>query len=142
MENNKAVEELRRIVNDLDKRADALEQEITRVTSLLADDPRYGRKGLLTEVENLRKDQENLRRLVDGFEDREEIRDRQTKETADRLAATVRERAEDLRADAVAREKKRDRFFVWVFGLLGTIIAGLIVTGVGVYLNVVLGGAP
>lgn len=140
MENDKAIGELRRIVDELDKRADALEQEISRVTGLLADDTRYGRKGLLTEVENLRNEQQNLRRLVEGFEDREERREREAKATADKLAATVRERAAEVRADADAREKKRDRFFVWVFGLLGTIIAGLVVTGVGVYLNVVLGG--
>ncbi len=140
MDNDRAVTELRRIVDELDAKVDELTKETERVTGLLADDPRYGRKGLLTEVEYIRQEQIRLKRLLDGYEDREQRREDEVKKTAQTLAETVRERAAEIRDEATAREKKRDRFFVWVFGLLGTIIAGLVVTGVGVYLNVLVGG--
>ncbi len=142
MENDRVASELRKIIEELDIKVDELTKESERVTGLLADDPRYGRKGLLTEVENIRQEQIRLKRLLDGYEDREQRREDEVKRTATTLAETVKARADELKEDALAREKKRDRFFVWVFGLLGTIIAGLVVTGVGVYLNVILGAGP
>lgn len=142
MDSNQVISELRLVVQELDVKVDELTKESERVTSLLADDPRYGRKGLLTAVENIRQEQDRLKRLLDGYEDREQRREDEVKKTAQTLADTVKARADELKEDALAREKKRDRFFVWVFGLLGTIIAGLVVTGVGVYLNVIFGGTP
>jgi len=133
--------ELRRIVDELDIKVDVLTKESERVTSLLADDPRYGRKGLLTEVEYIRQEQIRLKRLLDGYEDREQRREDEVKRTTKTLAETVKARADELKEDALAREKKRDRFFAWIFGLLAAIIAGLIITGVGVYLNVLVGGS-
>lgn len=140
MDNDRATAEIHRIINELDKKVDVLMQESERVTALLADDPRYGRRGLLTKFEDIKEEQARLRRLLEGYEAREQQRERQAKETAEKLAQTVQDRADEVRHDGLVREQKRDRFFVWIFGLLGTIIAGLIVTGVGVYLTVVLGG--